>query len=611
MSAESVASTLISPPKPAKRNRAVGYVVSCDGREAKIISIAGAYQESQDYWAVGQLVSIQVGENRVVGLLHKVETRSESWNPKDKNALTLHVELSGEVHRDEKRGNVFSGGISSYPHVGAVAHRIRHADLTTIYKAADQSAVSIGSLSQSPDVPALVSTNTLLSRHFAVFGTTGTGKSTAVSLILHLIAEKKRNQRILILDPHNEYTSAFGTRAITLSAEALDLPFWLLTLEELTHVIYRGNEPVEDEVHVLRDLITRAKQIYSEKRKRELRRSASSNSAITSDLPVPYRLADLMHLLNTDIGSLDRAQHRLTLSQLKMRLESVVHDPRFAFLFGSNDATDRMDQILGQIFRIPLDNKPITVFQMSGIPSEVVDSIASVLCRLAFEIALASKSQAKTLVVCEEAHRYIPANKSGAFGPTRTAISRIAKEGRKYGVSLAIISQRPNELDPTILSQCNTFFSLRLGNEADQNIMRQAMAVGSRSTLSFLSSLADRECIAFGSALPLPMRLRFRSLPASARPHNLNISQGVKSISNLSVESIVDTLRGQVSRSTSEEPENRRLPKRISLEEMKRMDEQSEPPVREQLREMPELRENLRTKTIEPDDDLDFFDTDT
>ncbi|MEL7113164.1 MAG: ATP-binding protein [Pseudomonadota bacterium] len=274
---------------------------------------------------------------------------------------------------------------------------------------------------------------------------------------------------------------------------------------------------------------------------------------MTADTPVPYRFADLLQLIEEEIGSLDGALRRLTLRHLKARLEAVVNDPRFAFMFGSHDATDRIEDVLGNIYRVPMDNKPITVFQMSGIPSEVVNSIASVLCRLAFDIALASNSKVKTLVVCEEAHRYIPADATSAFAPTREAIARIAKEGRKYGVSLAIITQRPNELDPTILSQCNTIFSLRLGNDEDQDVMRKAIASGSRSTVAFLSSLADRECIAFGSAVSTPMRMRFRTLAASARPSSQHADDGnnIQAAARTNLSDIVRGLRG-----TSSEDEN-------------------------------------------------------
>ena len=528
------------------RHRTEGFVIECNGTEARISAPAGTGAEAEEYWAVGQLISIQVGKNRVVGLLYQVENGEIGWNEPEKRRVTLFVELSGEVRHDEKRGSVFSGGISQYPHVGAVAHRIRKHDLVTIYKSSDPSAVTIGSLSQSSDIPAVVSVDALLSRHFAVVGTTGTGKSTAVTLLLHLIAKHKENQRILILDPHNEYTSAFGSKANTITADTLDLPFWLLNLEEFQQVIFRGREGSDEEVDALREFVPKAKIVYKHGPAKGVRRKSSSSSAFTADTPVPYRLADLLKLIDEEIGSLDGALRRLTLRRLKARIEAAINDPRFAFLFGSHNATDRIEDVLGNIYRVPIGGKPITVFQMSGIPSEVVNSVASVLCRLAFDMALASNSKVKTLVVCEEAHRYIPADTNTGFVPTRGAIARIAKEGRKYGVSLAIITQRPNELDPTILSQCNTIFSLRLGNDADQDVMRKAIANGSRSTLAFLSSLADRECIAFGSAISTPMRMRFRNLAASARPSSQNVTDdnGVAAAAHTSLTEIVTSLRG-------------------------------------------------------------------
>ena len=531
---------------PQKRNRAQGRVIECNGTEAKIAAFSQSGDPTGENWAVGQLISIQTGDNRVVGLLYRVENDVASQQKGIEGAIILCVELSGEVRPDQHRGFVFSGGISNYPHIGAVAHRIRKEDLATIYRASDKSAVTIGSLSQAADIPAVVSVDALLSRHFAVVGTTGTGKSTAVTLILHLIAKHKLNQRILILDPHNEYTSAFGPKANTITADTLDLPFWLLNLEEFQQVVFRGRDGSEEEVDALREFIPKAKSIYRYGAGNTVRRKAGSGSSFTADTPVPYRLADLLKLIDEEIGSLDGALRRLTLRHLKARLEAVIADPRFNFLFGSHDATDRIEDVLANIYRVPLSGKPITVFQMSGIPSEVVNSVASVLCRLAFDIALASNSKVKTLVVCEEAHRYIPADVSSGFAPTRGAIARIAKEGRKYGVSLAIITQRPNELDPTILSQCNTIFSLRLGNDADQDVMRKAISNGSRSTLAFLSSLADRECIAFGSAVSTPMRMRFRNLAASARPSSQNVSDGadIEASADASLLEIVSALRG-------------------------------------------------------------------
>jgi DNA helicase HerA-like ATPase len=190
-------------------------------------------------------------------------------------------------------------------------------------------------------------------------------------------------------------------------------------------------------------------------------------------------------------------------------MQAAINDPRYEFMFSSNTIHDTILTTISHIFRIPGGGKPVTTFQLAGIPSEVVNSVASILCRMAFEIALWSAGGVRILVVCEEAHRYVPADPKLGFFPTRQAISRIAKEGRKYGVSLGVITQRPGELDPTILSQCSTVFAMRLSNDRDQDIIRSAIPDSSASTMSFLSSIGNGEAIAFGEAVAVPMRMVF------------------------------------------------------------------------------------------------------
>jgi DNA helicase HerA-like ATPase len=155
---------------------------------------------------------------------------------------------------------------------------------------------------------------------------------------------------------------------------------------------------------------------------------------------------------------------------------------------------------------------------MAGMPSEVVNSVCSVLARLAFDLALWSEGKLQLLLLCEEAHRYMPADPRLGFAPTRHALSRIAKEGRKYGCYLGVVTQRPGELDPTILSQCSTFFAMRLANEQDQAIIRSAIADSSASSLAFLSSMGQREAIAFGEGVATTMRLKFERLPNHLLP---------------------------------------------------------------------------------------------
>jgi DNA helicase HerA-like ATPase len=155
---------------------------------------------------------------------------------------------------------------------------------------------------------------------------------------------------------------------------------------------------------------------------------------------------------------------------------------------------------------------------MAGLPSEVVNAVCSVLARLAFDLALWSEGRLKLLLLCEEAHRYMPADSRLGFAPTRHALARIAKEGRKYGCYLGVVTQRPGELDPTILSQCSTVFAMRLANDQDQAIIRSAIADSSASTLSFLSSMGQREAIAFGEGVATTMRLKFERMAGHLLP---------------------------------------------------------------------------------------------
>jgi DNA helicase HerA-like ATPase len=166
--------------------------------------------------------------------------------------------------------------------------------------------------------------------------------------------------------------------------------------------------------------------------------------------------------------------------------------------------------VISTIFRIPHENKPISILQLAGIPSDVVNAVVSVLARLSFDLALWSGGGFEVLLLCEEAHRYVPHDRGSAFAPTRAAIARIAKEGRKYGAYVGIVTQRPGELDPTILSQCSTVFAMRLGNTRDQEIIRAAISDSSASTIGFLSSIGNREAIAFGEGVATPMRITFR-----------------------------------------------------------------------------------------------------
>ncbi|QND19556.1 ATP-binding protein [Rhizobium leguminosarum bv. viciae] len=502
----------------APGNRFLGRVVACSGSRATIAAVAEqGGTDLTELWSVGRLISISVGRNRVVALVYQMNTGSHAWGEGEDNIFKIETELLGEVRVDEDGREEFSTGISRYPYLGAIAHRIRSADLMRIYDAGEGTTAVIGKLTQDESIDAAIHIPTMLSKHFAVVGSTGVGKSTAVSLLLHKAIAADPKLRVLILDPHNEFAAAFPEHAVTIDTDTLDLPFWLMRLEEFAEVVFRGRPPVPDELDMLRDILPEAKRAFRGSDNSLVRRT-TEKSSITADTPVPYRMADLLALIDERIGRLEGRSEKPFLRSLKMRLIAAINDPRYHFMFSNNTISDTITETIAQIFRIPGENRPICTFQLAGIPSEVVNSVASVLCRMAFEVALWSDGAIHMLVVCEEAHRYIPSDPSFGFVPTRQAIARIAKEGRKYGVSLGIITQRPGELDQTILSQCSTLFAMRLANDRDQEIIRSAIPNSSISTTSFISSIGNGEAIAFGEAISVPMRMRFSRVDENLLP---------------------------------------------------------------------------------------------
>lgn len=502
----------------APGNRFLGRVVACSGSRATIAAVAeSGGTDLTELWSVGRLISISVGRNRVVALVYSMNTGNQGWGEGQDNIFRIETELLGEVRVEEDGREEFSTGISRYPYLGAIAHRIRAADLMRIYDAGKGATAVIGNLTQDESIDAAIHVPSMLSKHFAVVGSTGVGKSTAVSLLLHKAIEADPKLRVLILDPHNEFAAAFPKHAITIDTDTLDLPFWLMRLEEFAEVVFRGRPPVPEELDMLRDILPEAKRAFRGSDSSLVRRQ-TEKSSITADTPVPYRIADLLALIDERIGRLEGRAEKPFLRSLKMRIIAAINDPRYHFMFSSNTISDTITETIAQIFRIPGDNRPICTFQLAGIPSEVVNSVASVLCRMAFEIALWSEGAIHMLVVCEEAHRYIPSDPNLGFVPTRQAIARIAKEGRKYGVSLGIITQRPGELDQTILSQCSTLFAMRLANDRDQEIIRSAIPNSSISTTSFISSIGNGEAIAFGEAIRVPMRMRFLRVDENLLP---------------------------------------------------------------------------------------------
>ena len=467
---------------------------------------------------VGRFLGIACGERLIVGVVTDTSVQSMPAARERGHAVGAVVDLMGEIRTDETGARHFSRGVTAYPVINDPVFVIGPEDLRVIYDIAGHATIDIGVLQQDQTLPAYINVDDMLSKHFAILGTTGVGKSSGVAVILTEILARRPDLRIFLVDPHNEYGRCFGERAQVLTPANLRLPFWLFNFEELLDIIFRGRPGVSDEIEILAELIPAARRMYASHEK--VRRN-DTRYGFSVDTPVPYRLADLTGLIDEQMGKLEHRSSRSLYGKLLSRIESVASDPRYAFMFdNANVGGDTMANVISQLFRLPIEGRPMTIMQLAGFPVEVIDAVVSVLGRMAFDFGLWSDGRLPLLFVCEEAHRYASADRSIGFGPTRRAISRIAKEGRKYGVFLALVTQRPAELDATIISQCSTLFTMRMSNERDQAFVRAAVSDTAANLLGFVPSLGTREVFAFGEAVAIPTRLRFKQLPPCALPRS-------------------------------------------------------------------------------------------
>jgi len=491
-----------------------------DDRLGQVVAIAGSQMTvslevdelTEEPIRIGSMVTVRSGPLDVVGAIAAVQAENAG-----SSRSVFVVDLLGEIVPSAEGPPQFRRGVSHYPVAGTPVRAATEIDLSTVYRRPKVSNISVGTLYHDPSRSAFVVVDELLAKNFAVVGATGSGKSCAVTLILSAIIAGHPNAHILLLDPHNEYASAFGPLAEILNVDNLQLPFWLLDFEEAARVLVRGGTAQEQEAQaiILKDTITRARRRFAP--------DDLGASSITVDTPVPFKASDLLHILDEAMGRLDNPDTSAPYLRLRTRLDSLRYDRRFAFMFSDWLVTrDTLTEIVSRLLRIPVNGKPITIIDLSGIPTEIADVVVSLTCRLTFDFALWSERERMppVLLVCEEAHRYVPAAPETGFAAAGRAVTRLAREGRKYGISLALITQLPSELSAQALSQCGTVFALRLGHYLDHRFMEAALPDAARGMMESLPSLRTQEAVAFGEGVPLPMHLRFGDLPAERRPRS-------------------------------------------------------------------------------------------
>jgi uncharacterized protein len=310
--------------------RMIGRLVSLNGTQGVV---SCPLKIGEDEWSVGHLITIVHRNARLVGTVCEVATDDGRWSENETNAARVTIELNGEIIDGGDGAPFFHRGVRSFPSLGAPAHRIRADDLRAIYTFRDRQGVEIGRLSQNEDIPAEIDVGELIRRHFAVLGSTGVGKTTSVSLLLKKSLAMRPKLRIIIFDPHNEYAAHFPGLAQIIDSESLELPFWMFRFDELADVVFSGRQPHADERDALYEVIRIARAKYQT----ELNSSAGTSavrrqpvvegSSATSDTPTPYRIVDVVAVIEEWLGLLDQRFPRSELRALRYRLEGLKSRP--------------------------------------------------------------------------------------------------------------------------------------------------------------------------------------------------------------------------------------------------------------------------------------------
>ena len=449
---------------------------------------------------IGTMVRIVSDAGQVYATIREISTTTDK--------IYFKVDFSGETLNGTSH---IQRGVSTYPKPDDAVHTLEESEMAALFAPDHGLSLRVGRVYPT-DVPALVHVDSLLSKHFAVLGSTGTGKSSALALLVHRLVEQLPEGHILILDPHNEYAFAFRDKGVHFDPTSLSLPYWLMNLEE--HIAVFIGQPVGDrQVEV--DILKRSLLVARKKSTR------TSSSRITVDTPSPYKMTDLLLELDTQMGRLEKPETLLPYLRLKNKIDELRSDERYSFMFSGMLINDTFSEIVSRILRMPSDGKPVSTLDLSGVPTDIVDVVVSILCRMVFDFAIWSRKSDTArplLLICEEAHRYVPRHYNPRFDAARRIIGRIAKEGRKYGVSLGLVSQRPSDISESVLSQCGTILSMRMNNEKDAAFVASAMPEGSESFLDSLSSLRNRECILSGEGVSVPVRVHLDYLDEELRP---------------------------------------------------------------------------------------------
>jgi uncharacterized protein len=458
---------------------------------------------------VGSQIKIRIGNTWLLASI-----RTQKLHEHEHGVICAQVDFLGEGDEERLTGRIynFRRGVTRYPVPGAEVYAVSSPDMKQVYAADARAHIEIGTVFPTKDIRGSLYIDAMLGKHFALLGSTGTGKSTSAALILHKICDVAPEGHIVMIDPHGEYSAAFKGNGALFDVNNLAMPYWMMNFAEHCEVFVTSQG---DDKQVDSDILARCLL-----QARSKNRLAESIGKLTVDAPIPYLLSDLTNIIQNEMGKLDKATATAPFMRLRTKIEEMKADPRYNFMFSGMLVGDTMADFLSKIFRLPSSGKPISIIDVSGMPSDITSTVVAVLSRLVFDYAIWSRNepQRPILLVCEEAHRYIPSDRVAKASAVRTILERIAKEGRKYGVSLGLITQRPSDLAEGVLSQCGTIISMRLNNDRDQAFVRAAMPEGARGFLDSIPALRNRECIICGEGVSIPIRVALDTLEEEKRP---------------------------------------------------------------------------------------------
>lgn len=495
----------------------IGFVMEIAGSSSQVTLDAGVLSDLMGHHdpsiamagQVGSQIKIRVGSTWLLASI-----RTQKLHEREQGVILAAVDFLGEGDEEKLTGKIynFRRGVTRYPVPGSEVYAVSSPDMKQVYAADARAHVEIGTVFPTKDIRGALYVDAMLGKHFALLGSTGTGKSTSAALILHKICDIAPEGHIVMIDPHGEYSAAFKTNGALFDVNNLAMPYWMMNFAEHCEVFVTSTG---DDKQIDSDILARCLL-----QARSKNRIAESIGKLTVDAPIPYLLSDLTNIIQTEMGKLDKATNSAPFMRLKGKIEELKADPRYNFMFSGMLVGDTMADFVGKIFRLPSGGKPISIIDVSGVPSDITSTVVAVLSRLVFDYAIWSRNepQRPILLVCEEAHRYIPSDRVSKASAVRSILERIAKEGRKYGVSLGLITQRPSDLAEGVLSQCGTIISMRLNNDRDQAFVRAAMPEGARGFLDSIPALRNRECIICGEGVSIPIRVALDNLEEEKRP---------------------------------------------------------------------------------------------